>query len=264
MDSMLEALEKIMRELGDLLLDWRTRGMTHGCWEGTQLKADADRHAHDFLLDRLRQSWPDIPVISEEDASMHDANRPGEYWVIDPIDGTASFCSGFDGFVTQAALVRGCQPVLAVVHAPALGLTYTATQDGLALCNRVPISTTAYGTRAPILIDNYPKPRGIAQRLYDEIGCGGYIESGSIGLKICRVADRTADLFVKDVTVRDWDLAPADLILARAGGILTTLAGDLVPYDGGFERAGLIAAAGRTLAERVRDWNRARTEDKSE
>lgn len=263
MATMLEALEAIMRELGDLLLEWRTQGMTHGNWEGSQLKADADRCAHDFLVEHLHRFWPSIPVISEEDAAVHNTCRPDEYWLIDPIDGTASFCNGFDGFVTQAALMRGCQPILAVVHAPALGLTYTASQDAPASCNHVPISTAVFGTRAPILIDNYPEPRGIARRLYDEIGCGGYVESGSIGLKICRVADGTADLFVKDVTVRDWDLAPAELILAGAGGVLTTLAGNPVPYEGSFERAGLIAATDHTLAQLVLDWNRTRTEAKS-
>lgn len=255
MDNMIEALEVILKELGSLLLVWRAQNMTSGRWEGSQLKADADQHAHNFLLHRLHQTWPSIPVISEEDASAHDAQRPDEYWLIDPIDGTASFCTGFDGFVTQVALIRECQTVVAVVHAPALDLTYTATRDGPALCNNIPISTTISGTRAPILIDNYPEPRGIAQRLYDEIGCCGYVESGSIGLKICRVADGTADLFVKDVTVRDWDLAPADLILVRAGGILTTLAGDPVPYDGGFERVGLIAVANSELAAQLRKWN---------
>lgn len=255
MATMLEDLEAILRELGGLLMEWRTLGMTDGHWEGTQLKADADRRAHDFLVEQLRRFWPSIPVISEEDVSKHDACRPDEYWLIDPIDGTASFCSGFNGFVTQVALMRKCQPVLAVVHAPALDLTYAATQDGPAFCNCAVISTATSGNRAPILIDNYPEPRGIARSLYDEIRCGGYVESGSIGLKICRVADGTADLFVKDVTVRDWDLAPADLILGRAGGELTTLAGDSVPYSGGFERVGLIAVANRGLAEQVRIWN---------
>lgn len=248
---MLETLEKILKELGTLLLDWRARGMTHGNWEGTQLKADADRRAHDFIVEHLHRFWPDIPVISEEDVSAHGSSRPDEYWLIDPIDGTASFCNGFDGFVTQVALMRKCQPVLAVVHAPALGLTYTATQDGKVLRNSVPISTTVFGIRAPILIDNYPEPQGIARCLYDDIGCGGYVESGSIGLKICRVADGTADLFIKDVTVRDWDLAPADLILARAGGLLTTLAGGGIPYNGSFERIGLIAACNHDLANQV-------------
>lgn len=255
MATMLETLVAIMRELGGLLLEWRAQGMTAGHWEGAQLKADADRRAHDFLVEHLHRCWPDIPVISEEDVSAHDACRPDEYWLIDPIDGTASFCNGFDGFVTQVALMRNCQPVLAVVHAPSLDLTYTATDDGPAYCNGAPLSTTEFGVRAPILIDNYPEPRGIARSVYDEIGCGGYVESGSIGLKICRVADGTADLFVKDVTIRDWDLAPADLILVRAGGLLTTLAGNSLSYDGGFERSGLIAAGSRALSIQAYQWN---------
>jgi 3'(2'), 5'-bisphosphate nucleotidase len=256
MSAMLKTLEIIMKELGDLLLVWRTQGMTQGSWEGSQLKAEADRRAHGFLVEHLRQSCPGIPIISEEDASTHDSGRPDEYWLIDPIDGTASFCNGFDGFVTQVALMRGSQPVLAVVHAPALGLTYTATQEGRALCNHVPISTTASGDHALVLIDNYPEPRGIARRLYDEIGCTGYVESGSIGLKICRLADGTASLFIKDVIVRDWDLAPADLILARAGGLLTTFDGSSLLYKGGFERKGLIAAANRALLMQVLKYNK--------
>ena len=256
-DNMLDALEALLRELGDMLLEWRGRGATGGRWEGTQFKARADRQAHDFLSDRLAAFQPALPVVSEEDEARA-GRRPEEYWLIDPIDGTASFCQGFDGFVTQAALMRRCEPILAVVHAAALGLTYTALRDGRARCNGVPISTSAPARRAPILTDNYPEPRGVARDVYDAIGCGGYVESGSIGLKICRVADATADLFVKDVIVRDWDLAPAHLILERAGGVLTTLAGDPIPYDGGFERAGLIAAAHGSLARQVRDCNKAK------
>jgi 3'(2'), 5'-bisphosphate nucleotidase len=247
---MLEALEAIMRKLGGHLIEWRTEGMTCGHWEGSQFKAEADQRAHDFLSGQLRRSWPDLPVISEEDSDANNSHRPDVYWLIDPIDGTASYCHGFDGFVTQAALIRNRKPILAVVHAPALGLTYTASLDGPAKCNGLRISMAA-PVRAPILIDNYPEPRGIALSLYEQIGCGGYVESGSIGLKICRVADGTADLFVKDVVVRDWDLAPADLILSRSGGVLTTLSGECVPYDREFARAGLIACGSRELLVQV-------------
>jgi len=253
---MLEKISALLNSVGTEMLTWRGKALCDGHWEGSQLKTVADQEAHRLLKEGLARIAP-LPCVSEEDASSHVSERPDIYWLIDPIDGTASFCNGFDGFVTQVALIQGCQPVLAVVHAPALGLTYTATKDGRALCNHVPISTIASGEHALVLTDNYPEPRGIARRLYDEIGCTGYVESGSIGLKICRVADGTASLFVKDVIVRDWDLAPADLILTRAGGILTTLTGEPISYTGGFERTGLIAAGSRTLAESVRNWNRA-------
>jgi 3'(2'), 5'-bisphosphate nucleotidase len=255
---MLEKVSDLLRVVGDEMLTWRGGNLCDGHWEGDQLKTVADQEAHRLIKVGLAKIAP-LPCISEEDACSHVTKRPEIYWLIDPIDGTASFCNGFDGFVTQVALLRNCKPVLAVVHAPALGLTYTAIQDGPALCNRAPISTSVSGIRTPILIDNYPEPRGIARRLYDEIGCGGYVESGSIGLKICRVADGTADVFLKDVRVRDWDLAPADLILARAGGLLTTLDGSSLSYDGDFERVGLIASSCRELLFRVSKWHSNRT-----
>ena len=252
---MLDVLETILGRLGAHMLAWRSQGLTQGRWEGAQLKAWADEHAHAFLLAELGQAFPGIPVLSEEDESLHGIDRPDEYWLIDPIDGTASFCGGFDGFVTQAALMRHSAPAVAGVHAPALGLMYTAQLGGLAKCNGRVLATLE-GTCKPVLIDNYPEPRGVAKRLYDELPCRGYIESGSLGLKICRVADRTAGLFVKDVIVKDWDLAPGQLVLECAGGVLTDFNGTPVDYQDGFERFGVVASADTGLARRVDTWRR--------
>ncbi len=250
---MLGSLEKILRRLGGQMLSWRSEGRTQGIWDGTQLKAWADLQAHAFLIDELARGFPGIPVLSEEDETLHVFERPGEYWLIDPIDGTASFCGGYDGFVTQAALIRESDPVVAAVYAPALGLMYTARAGGGAYCNDRAL-TTRKGVEWPVLIDNYPEPRGVARRIFDELPCGGYVESGSLGLKICRVADGTANLFVKDVLVKDWDLAPGHLVLSCAGGILTDFSGLPVSYQDEFECFGVVATADAALAQRVARW----------
>ena len=66
------------------------------------------------------------------------------------------------------------------------------------------------------------------------------------------MADGQANLFVKDVAIRDWDLAPGHLILQEAGGILTDLHGREIDYGGGMEQSGgLIASASATLAAGV-------------
>ncbi|MCR6672049.1 3'(2'),5'-bisphosphate nucleotidase CysQ [Devosia ginsengisoli] len=251
---MIDHLQGILLELGVRLLRWRAEGAVEGVWQGTQFKAEADLRSHDFISAGLLKAWPDIPVVSEEDAASLVHPRPDRYWLIDPIDGTASFCNGFDGFVTQAALIKDKKPVLSVVHAPALGLTYCGSGDGDATCNGRVLRLEQTPPARPVLIDNYPEPRGIAQALFQGLPCGGYVESGSLGLKICRVADGTADLFVKDVVVKDWDLAPADLILRLAGGVLTTLAGEDIPYAGDYARQGIVAAANTGLAVQVDRW----------
>ena len=48
----------------------------------------------------------------------------------------------------------------------------------------------------------------LIKHLMEIMGTDCYYESGSIGLKSVLVADGTADLFVKDVNVRSWDLSP--------------------------------------------------------
>lgn len=255
---MLESLQRLLQELGVLMLQWRSAGQTQGQWQGTQLKAWADQQAHAFLLRGLQEMTPGLPVISEEGDTLQMGERPQTYWLVDPIDGTASFCGGFDGFVTQVALMQGAQPVLGVVYAPALGLCYSAQANGPALCNGRMLTCNAVGNAAPRLIDNYPEPRGLARDIYDQLPCAGYVESGSLGLKICRVADGSADLFVKDVVVRDWDLAPAHVVLARAGGVLTAWDGSALPYGGSFERQGLLAATDAALAARVGQWRQRR------
>jgi 3'-phosphoadenosine 5'-phosphosulfate (PAPS) 3'-phosphatase len=60
---------------------------------------------------------------------------------------------------------------------------------------------------------------------------GEFIECGSIGLKICRVADGSADVFAKELTFKLWDVAPGDLILREAGGRLGLWTGEAIPFN---------------------------------
>lgn len=252
--DLLAFLRTTLEEVGQRLVEWRDTAPQAGRWEGTQLKAEADLRAHDLLAGRLAQAWAGIPVVSEEDVGGQAGDRPARYWLIDPIDGTASYCGGYPGFVTQAALMEGGRPVASTVHAPALGLTWAARMGGGASLNGSPLPRLIPRAGGRLtLIDNYPEPRGIAGAVYEGLCFASYVESGSLGLKICRVADGTADLFVKDVTVRDWDLAPGDLILSEVGGVLVTLDGSPVTYSGEYDRPGLIAST-PALADRLIKW----------
>ncbi|MDX8349283.1 inositol monophosphatase family protein [Cognatiyoonia sp. IB215446] len=230
-----------MRRLGADLLLWRTDTEASHIHAKAELKTEADRRAHLRLKAALNKLDAGVPIISEEDA-VHESNRPLRYWLIDPIDGTASWLEGFDGFVSQVALMEGSEPVLGLVYAPALDLFYMAAKGEGAWLNgrRMP----ELGRREGLtMIDNTPEPRGLCASLFAHMSATGYVESGSLGLKLCRIADGTADLFVKDVVVRDWDLAPAKVLLDELGGMLTDL--DAVPYrfSGAWEKAsGFIAA----------------------
>jgi 3'(2'), 5'-bisphosphate nucleotidase len=253
-DMLLDRIQDILREVGTTLLTMRAQGPVQGTWHATQLKSEADLIAETLIMRGLRALTPDLPVVSEEDLSSHAVDRLARYWLVDPIDGTASFCGGYAGFVSQIALMEGAEPMLGAVYGPALDLMYLAERGAGASANGSKLKLGWQGGDV-VLSDNYPEPRGIAKLLYEQLPCAGYLESGSIGLKICRVADGQADLFVKDVTVRDWDLAPGHLILREAGGVLTDLRGHGIDYGRGMEQSGgLIAAASQDLADRVTNF----------
>lgn len=247
---MIAALRNIASQVGALLLEWRERGGKIGHWEGTQFKADADRLANEEWIRRLGTLAPGVPVLSEESAWPSSGERPVRYFLIDPIDGTASYAHGFPGFVTQVALIDNARPVLAVVHAPVGDRTWHAVERSGAFLNDRALRSARPPGRV-LLIDNYPEPRGIAAELMAALPATGYVECGSIALKAVHVADGTADLFVKDVVVRDWDVAPCDLVLAESGAVLTDSTGQAIRYEGEVEKNGVIAAADMETAGRA-------------
>jgi 3'(2'), 5'-bisphosphate nucleotidase len=209
-----------------------------------------DDQADEFIRASLDQDFPGVPIISEEDAS-HSVSRPAEYWLIDPIDGTASWSSGFPGYVSQVAFIRSGHVQFGAIHAPVLGLTWTGCDGSPAQLNGVPMRALEHSTRR-IVIDNYPKPRGLASSLVGLLPATSYRESGSIGLKGARVCNGDADVFAKDVILRDWDVAPLAPIARAVGAYVGTLDGQHFVFDGPFEkRKGYVIARTEELYRRV-------------
>lgn len=243
-------LASAMRQAGAKILQCRKQGITEGKWEGAQFKAVADLIVDECLRAGLRRI-ADIPIVSEEDIASQTADRPSQYWLIDPIDGTASFAQGFPGFVCQAAWIRCGQPWLAAVYAPVLKRLYMAEQGKGAIVNGQPMSVKPFNRQQLTLIDNYSQPRGVAERMFRDLHCAKYLQSGSIGLKICLVAEGAADIFVKDVCLRDWDVAAPHLVLKEAGGVLTQFTGQTFDYQDGYEKHGLVATSSVVLLQEI-------------
>lgn len=243
-------LAMALRRVGASIMECRREGNTHGKWEGMQYKAAADLVVDESLRTELRRI-ADIAIVSEEDVDSQSECRPQEYWLIDPIDGTASFAHGFPGFVCQAALIREGVPQLSGVYAPALDKLYMAVRGEGATVNGCPMQVRTVSRQRLTLVDNYPQPRGVANHLFRDLHCTDYLESGSIGLKICLVAEGVADVFVKDVRVRDWDVAAPHLVLQEAGGLLTQFTGQSFDYSGSYEKHGLVVVSSAELLHEI-------------
>lgn len=250
---MLNEMESVVREVGAALIKMRDTDAIEGEWQGAQLKTKADILAHELMSKLLKKLDPSIPVVSEEDDASQEIARPAKYWLIDPIDGTASFAGGFDGFVTQVALMENAQPIKATIYAPSLDQLYSAEKGKGAHLNDVALQVVPK-RKGKTLIDNYPEARGITAEAYDALSFESYIECGGIALKMCRIADGSADVFFKDIIVRDWDLAAPHLILSEANGYLALINGGSINYTGSFAKVGMIASRSSKLENEIVNW----------
>ena len=91
---------------------------------------DADLAAHKVIVNGLQHLTPDVPILSEESADISwDIRQTWQrYWLVDPIDGTKEFIKKNGEFTVNIALIEKGKPVLAVVDAPALGVSYIAAE----------------------------------------------------------------------------------------------------------------------------------------
>ena len=64
---------------------------------------------------------------------------------------------------------------------------------------------------------------------------------------MCRVADMSADLFLKRTRVFDWDIAPAALIVQEMGGVVSTLSGKQILLEGNFKKDNLLVSANQSI-----------------
>lgn len=119
---------RLAREAAGVIMPFfRTVAVEHKP-DGTEV-TEADRRAEERIRATLMRAHPDAAVLGEEFGGEHQPVS-GDQWIIDPLDGTASFVLGLPIFGTLIGLLRDGAPVVGVVHMPALGETVYAAKAG--------------------------------------------------------------------------------------------------------------------------------------
>ncbi|KDE41157.1 Inositol-1-monophosphatase [Nitrincola lacisaponensis] len=247
-----------VKAIGDEINSWRSDAFFLQIREPKAFKTEADLRASALLNELIKRFKKNAVVISEEDAGFSDI-RPDSYWLIDPIDGTASWYEGFPGFVTQICYIQKGIPEIGIIYAPALEKLWLGIVGKGAFLNgtRLEKRDGELFDSGFVLVDNFPEPKRISKIIYDNFNVIRYIESGSLGLKSLLVADGTSDLFVKDVVIRDWDVAAASVILNELGCYISDLEGNPINYYGSHEKnKGLLVAANAKLANTIIQFTR--------
>jgi len=212
---------------GDRLLE------LHGSNVDIKQKSDktpvttADHEANDIIVTALEALSPKFPVVSEESIPELGVRCGWDrFWLIDPLDGTREFLKGNGEFTVNIALVVEGQPVLGVVLAPVLGLSYFAWQGGGAYRSLSNKAAERIQVRhadcddLTVACGRGNRDNVRLQAFLSSLGAHREIARGA-SLKSCLVAEGSADVYARLGPTSEWDTAAAQVIVEEAGGHMT-------------------------------------------
>jgi len=198
----------------------------------------ADLAAHHYIVDRLEGLLDDAEVISEESAEARGFAPPTgtQFWLVDPLDGTKEFINQRDEFTVNIALIENGRPVMGVVVAPALGLTWAGSPEGafkqsIGGDNRKAIALRAVpGAGLTVTASRSHADPAALEALLEGQKVAEVINAGS-SLKFCRVAEGAADLYPRQGRTMEWDTAAGQAVVEAAGAAVVRLEGrDALTY----------------------------------
>jgi myo-inositol-1(or 4)-monophosphatase len=187
-----------------------------------------DQQAEDVIVQALTDEHPDDGILSEE--SVESEGTSGRRWIIDPLDGTNNFLTGIPHFAVSIALAIGDEVVLACVHDPVRGETFTAVRGGRAHLNeqriRVSERDTLDGAALGIGLSYHPSRRSeMIEQISPFLSRAGVLRTlGSAVLDLAYVAAGRFDA-IWYLSLHDWDVASGGLLVQEAGGRVTDLQG---------------------------------------
>jgi len=203
---------------------------------------EADRKAHNKIVQHLQDSG--IPILSEEGEHLSYKERKNwkQFWLVDPLDGTKEFVKRNGEFTVNIALIENGMPVSGVIYVPVKDQMYIGIKG-----------------KGAVKIDNYSKVHTLHSNIGDLFSKGnklpissdrktfmlvgsrshmsnetmeymesmklkhGKVEIVSMGssLKLCLVAEGVADVYPRFAPTMEWDTGAGHAIATNAGCTVT-------------------------------------------
>jgi histidinol-phosphatase len=253
----------LSREAGQFILPlWKNLAVEYKP-DGSEV-TEADRGAEQLLRRRLAERFPDHAIMGEEfgGAAVRDAEH---LWLIDPVDGTASFAIGLPLFGTLIGYLNRGEPRVGVIGAHALGETiYAAAGHGCwyhrngSVAQRVRTSSVTEPADAYVISTSIehtdldprsPKRSVRLSRLYNQ--ARRFRWSGDC-INYALLCQGRIDVAI-DPRMNPWDIAAIAPCVREAGGALTSTDGN----DDVVWQSSLVASATPELHANVLEALRA-------
>lgn len=227
-----EKLTKVMRELsllaGDKIMEIYER-------DDFEVKSksddspvtEADEAADAMISAGLRAAFPDVLLVTEEQAATH-SKQADTFLIVDPLDGTKEFVHRRGDFTVNIAYVEAGVPTRGVVYAPAKERMFYTLADGRAVEELGPFDKGGAGETRVINVAESDNSAlmVVASKSHRDQATDDYInkyavkdsKSAGSSLKFCLVATGEADIYPRVGRTMEWDTAAGHAVLHGAGG----------------------------------------------
>lgn len=188
---------------------------------------EADEAADAIISAGLRAAFPDVMLVTEEQAESH-AAKGDTFLIVDPLDGTKEFIHRRGDFTVNIAYVEGGVPQRGVVYAPARNRMFFTQADGQAVEETGDFALDTVGEVKPITVAESDNNAlfVVASKSHRDQATDDYInkyavkdmKSAGSSLKFCLVATGEADIYPRVGRTMEWDTAAGHAVLLGAGG----------------------------------------------
>lgn len=194
----------------------------------------ADKKSHSIIKQILQAT--NYPILSEEGTNYTFKERKewDTFWMVDPLDGTKEFIKRNGEFTVNIALIKARKPIVGIIYVPVSKMLYVGViGEGAFRINEAEGNLTFQELKEKGL----QLPKNIDSRNFTVLGSRSHmneetknyinelrkkyqkvdiISSGS-SLKICMVAEGTADEYPRFGPTMEWDTAAGHAIANAAG-----------------------------------------------
>ena len=187
----------------------------------------ADEAADALISAGLRAAFPDVMLVTEEQAATH-SSTGDTFLIVDPLDGTKEFVHRRGDFTVNIALVEGGVPTRGVVYAPAKSRMFFTQADGQSVEETGALDKDVVGATVPMKVADSDNAGllVVASKSHRDQATDDYInkyavsdmKSAGSSLKFCLVATGEADIYPRVGRTMEWDTAAGHAVLTGAGG----------------------------------------------
>lgn len=244
LQALIDPLTAIAKEAGAAVMDVHQRGVSASTKQDGSPVTLADKQAEAIILEGLKRTAPDIPIVSEENTASHGPVNSDLFFLVDPLDGTKEFirkdCVG--SFTVNIALIHAGTPIFGVVYAPALDRLFWGGETIGAFENGRPITIRALPKSGSVALVSVSHMDSKTADWLEQTKISSTLAIGS-SLKFCLLAAGEADVYPRFGPTMEWDTAAGDAILRAAGGSMTCLpSGDFLYGKDEFRNGPFLAS----------------------